>query len=1183
MGGDAAPPIRARSLVRPWNKFREGFRLRERRELDRFPVVVVLGAVGSVTEDVVRAYAGSEQRVSENLLATTNSSHLNVHLGAHVIVQELADTVLSDTRPETGEALLRLWRKTFRRLWGLLPAPVSAPVVVLVLEPSRLSGLDSTEVRNVATAIRGKIDLLGRVCGHALEVRIALTQLSTLHGFASYARLVQALRLDTDVSLEATGNDEGMSQALRTFGTVLPQSLVTQSPDDCRGVTAFCRALPALASKLAILVEGLGKHVRMRETPLLTELVLTDTTEAPSRWGSNPLRPGSRKETLPREYLLWPHRWFTILGSIALSFYAISSYLLEEQRFSSAIASLEAYPKTLCNQGWRKNEIEARAAVAEFVSGGVKTGLPLPAFPFFASAAPVVARKASVLFRDRLLLPATALSISNGDSDSQIDGLFLLGLLHAPGNEELKQLALGEDLPEFVTHTPFDTESLRGYLAAAPPPDLGGLTLPVPHALPVAEVALPWQKWLADLNDFVRDDADASPGKLSELKRSAQTQQDSLKKRLRWIGQHWLAYDILDRLEDDQPAQHYKSTLGGLMPRTGKVSQTAQERNPLLSLVLSISTPRPLEGDYTLQQAMQDLWAELCTRHELAARPQDAHPSTCGELSAPLGEPRAWSDVISIPKPDGESGAIYSSINLLRTVGRMRMRFIIAAFTEQVERAIPADDAAPSALGDPGRKLLGLSPGAPLKREIYLTHLKPLFLAASSLSQALAPLPALRSAWMTAVDRLAVAYGESYGHGVTHELSTVEASFADLFEKGLSSKLNSLGSPSAALQLALSSAQQITDVRGDAQASSGEDGPLSALADALGRFDLPSPQSDGEALDAALSEYQNLLRDIANELAQGAGSSATERLQAAAAEGREVRLADLLSPAARLVLPILAGAEDSVQARFDTWRLTAQIPPLLTPMFEAPILALRDLGLRRLREIGAAVWEASLKPQLKVLSGHFPFDPHSATDASPASLIAVLHPAQGSLPKTYDLLVAPLVRGGHGLVPRELHQTWSRIQALQRQLWREDGAPKAYGVSVELLPFDSESGLERIELRSGERAELPYVNQAPMPMSVAIPWLDAHDAELTARVRTSGGADASSFISTPRSHWALLHLTKQLVVEAKGPNGCIGTWTLAAPRATARKPAVRLRFEKDPFAPFALLQESSLCQKRARR
>jgi type VI protein secretion system component VasK len=94
----------------------------------------------------------------------------------------------------------------------------------------------------------------------------------------------------------------------------------------------------------------------------------------------------------------------------------------------------------------------------------------------------------------------------------------------------------------------------------------------------------------------------------------------------------------------------------------------------------------------------------------------------------------------------------------------------------------------------------------------------------------------------------------------------------------------------------------------------------------------------------------------------------------------------------------------------------------------------------------------------------------------------------------------------------------------------------------------------------------PYVNQDPVPFPLADDWTSQHDAELTVSVRAANTAASSTFVSAPRSYWALLRLLSALSLARASDAGCTLTWMVAGTSSQAR-----VRVVREPFAAFDLL------------
>ena len=916
MGMSSLEPVSASSLIELWSEFRAGFRLAVRREVDRFPVVVVLGAAGSATDDVVRAYAGTDQRAAETLRAVVSGSYLNVHLGADVVVQELSSALLDEERGDVGAALRKLWRASFRRLFGLLPAAVAAPVVAIAVDPARLARMSSGEVRSAAVAVRGKLNVLSDVCRQAIEVRLLLVELAALPGYAKYVELVELEKLSTEVSLSDLGASEQLEselgERLGRFGGTLALALKQQTTADFQETLAFLKELPELNAPLSLFVRELLRDLRMSDTPDVSVLTLTHTLTSPSRFPSNPLRPGERAGALPRGYLLWPHRWATALVAVGAVSYMSLAYAVERSHYRGALAGLGAYPTSLCDAEWRDSELGARDAVRDFVNAFGAVDSSLRALPFFGSARAPLSRKEALLFRDRLLLPATAERMRKPDAVSQVHGLFLLGLVHAPGQPELKQLALGEDLTEFVSHTPFDAEALRQYLTFAPAPDLSGLRFEVPATPAPADDDKAYRDWVTALNRAIAADPVPDAAGLLRLKHDARALQAKYKQLLSWAGEHWLAYDVLDRLEAGQPTEHYRATLPQSMPRTADLAALVRDRVSLLKLVAGTELPALDAKPRALSSLVQELWTLVCAREQVLQ--QASPPLQCADALAHRAARKYTRESLHIPRVEGDAltrmGHLYTSDDYQQLIQHTSVLGEIRAFAAAAAQALGSvgDKGARTGdgLSDSARALLSLTLDTSSVAESYASELAPLLHETSAILAQLKSESRAHQLLHAAVKSLVEVYAVSVREAVLRDAAQVAQGFSDAGERALSTRAAAAVRANGSMLRVVQLAQQASDVADDAGQRDDPNGLFETLVSSLGELRSKTRLFENDAPAAALAEYAALLTELSTALAAGEGAPPAERFRSAEAAGVDPDFAALLSPAAQLALPMLA-------------------------------------------------------------------------------------------------------------------------------------------------------------------------------------------------------------------------------------------------------------------------------------
>lgn len=1129
----------ASTLLGVWRDFLGKHRRAIRREIQRLPVCVVMGVEGAGRDDLIRAYAGVEQRAAETLTASVSSPFLSVHLGAQTVVQELSERVLVDERAVAGRALRKLWRNAFRP-W-LTPSAVQPPLAIVALDVERLRAGSAEEARASGMAVRGKLAVLSEVCQRPIPLRLALTTLDDRAGFAAYASLVARSKLDVEVPLEALRDDDMLEQALATalgsYARALPLALQQQSTRELESTLAFVSQLPELAQPLSIYVRELLRDSRFGAQVVLRSLSLADTRVVPSAFLPNPLRPEPAPEPLAPRVSWLSHRYLASAVALVPSLYLSLNYAIDRHHFRDALAKLERYPISFCAPDWPFMELPARLAVASFVSSFDGPDGPLRAVPFFYRARNKLAQRLSTSFHDGLLTGAAVDVFAQPGAAQDLRSVYLLALTQAPANPHLSAL-LEKNLDEVVVHVPFDYDTMLGYLGN-PPTELGKVTLPpIPAQQP--EQAPTQDEFASQLKSVVRAPVATRRAQIELLRSSAKRLRSAQAVEARRLEEDWLARELLSAMNDVPVARD-------LLPAVAHTKPPSDAQAELINTAVDLKPNFPGDVSHPLGDVLDAVWDEVCA--------QRVEPS---ELAACDTERRALLLPGELSEEERGYRAAVSQAVVDAWLERFARQFDSSSLDGEDLGALPALQEFTRVQ----RLLWGAESSGDLVLD-YQQRLVPQLREAQALRKALDSQHQDQAAAKVtrAVGTAAALWGYAAAQWVLEDVESARDDFSTHAEKTLASAMVSAARSTSRLQAALRSAQAAANVARDAATLVKE--PLFArLVDSLQDLDSGVAWFENDRPSQPLQEYLALLAEVSGLLATDEGRTAGERLRNAEANGERPELAALLSPAAALAFTSDRD-KNSVAARYQVWKRKARPAETVAMLLDAPFDALSELGQARLGELGTALWDVRMRPALEQLSTLFPFAPHAAREVTPEELTRVLAPKNGSLTLDYAMYVQPLEAATPALVPAKLTRAWSSVQRLQSLLWTADGVAKPFAVALTPEPFDDDSGIMRVWLRSGAVPATPYVNQDPVPYTLTDDWSAQHDAELGARTRAAQGA---LFESAPRSYWSLLRLLHQMSLERASDASCMLRWTLPASSSH-----VRVRVLHEPFAALDLL------------
>ena len=243
-GGDGAAGLDPLTLRQIWERFLARLPKGPRALVTRYPSMVVLGPTGSGKSQVIRSFVDWQGQSSQFLPSLIDSPLVQIYLGNRLIVEEVGAQVLYNNAPVAKEALQRLWQPLCRE---------RAPTALIVLKLPMLEAASSEERAELGHQLRGKLSLLGKLVGGAIETRIVLTHLDEVPGFVSFARFCAQHRIPLSIPLKGAAQARDIATAADELTRYLPLALTKLDAAEYRQVVVFLRELP----RAALALEGL--------------------------------------------------------------------------------------------------------------------------------------------------------------------------------------------------------------------------------------------------------------------------------------------------------------------------------------------------------------------------------------------------------------------------------------------------------------------------------------------------------------------------------------------------------------------------------------------------------------------------------------------------------------------------------------------------------------------------------------------------------------------------------------------------------------------------------------------------------------------------------------------------------------------------------------------------------------
>ncbi|MCH9681498.1 MAG: hypothetical protein K0V04_08700, partial [Deltaproteobacteria bacterium] len=328
-------------------------------------------------------------------------------------------------------------------------------------------------------------------------------------------------------------------------------------------------------------------------------------------------------------------------------------------------------------------------------------------------------------------------------------------------------------------------------------------------------------------------------------------------------------------------------------------------------------------------------------------------------------------------------------------------------------------------------------------------------------------------------------------------------------------------------------------------------------------------------------------------------------------DGLDARLTGL----GRLALQTLQGTEVDRRAQVTEWLEGARIDYSWHQPFNAPLELIYRYGEYDVEDEVEEAWVEEVLPVVRSVLSAYPFDGAAETDARVVDIEGKLR-KQGSEPgelwTRFDRLIGPAtqVRGdrivmlGSIPAPMGMLDTLGDVQNLSEMLWDVDGkrVPLSLRVSPRALPTKEHDGRKAsmAYLSSGGSAVYAF-NQRPEPQTLELRWWDQGDSVVSLTMNNADGDDAKEFTveeeGTTFSLYRLLDqgrdckgkqcrrkptsttsLTQAAINKgrrcgrfaSRGSAGKTVTWSVAIDDVGAVRRLIRLTFDDDPWAPFAV-------------
>ena len=1162
----AAPvALHRKALVKVWDGFLRGLPSVYRRSITRFQPVLVLGAAGAGKSRLVDACTDWQSQARQFLGSAQSDPNLQVYVGSTVLGLELGARVLADTSGSARDGLVALFRKAFRH---------TRPVVVVVLDLSSVAQQAPDALKALADTLRGKVNLLSQVARAPLEIRVALTRVDALEGYAEFARFAAKHQVPLSLelpALEAEGLPPGaLASRLRQFERYLPLALTHLSAPEYLKVVAFLREAPERLEGVSAFLSTLGARVPLARGVKMERLYLAPPMGEQAV--ANPMTAAA--ETRAASYN--PLRWHRVVASVVAAAgcaWFVAGYLREDRVWQPALEAAAKYPSA----HGPEQERSLRLTMERFRDR--KKNDPL--LKYFPGSHTYGQRRLDGALtegiRTRIILPGLEDAFSLDWPHRRVP--YFLALLHASRDNALGKLVLA-NLPHWSEATGLERELISQYVTAAAEPWGRPVALDrLPSrggSGPVVD-SEPWLLYFRRLDQALADGL-LNPVELTSLSDEAGTLLEALAVQQKYE----LAAAVLAPL--DEVTGH------GYVERWAPFREDLKSREMFRGSHATVERLLRMLRGTRLEHGQQEpvLLSELNTHVKLLLeRKSEATP-----------------EIYALRV--GEDAFRYDSESWASAVRNTQLEHQVAGFLrgefQQEGRSMffkeddQPDPVVMNRYNDGSYLFTGrASLDGRYTRAAFDRYVRPVLAEHAVLLPKMALSPEVKQALVDVVQLQVQFYAARYAEEMDHYYGSyaVKAYSVEAVQTVFKQMLRP-GSPfSDLLRVTLANTRLELDEQknpwlGPMAEALIHYAPLhKAMAEHDGYSELQKFRDLIEATSASMTAAPAQAAAAVPGAAAGAAAPAggkdgvTAAAPTAAPADAPRGLVEMLSPPGKMALAMLNGEPDSHLDLVTSWLGSVGITGRVARPFLAASEQLYTVGLREVEQYVSEAWTYQMRAELAPALTVFPFDRKAAAEISPDELRRLFHPQGGKWHELRRKFIDPVsVQGALGTrskaregrtvqVPADLYPTLDSVDRLVRALWDAEGRPLTLKVKVAPVPFDTgaarKSVLSLVYLNSGSSSIFNF-NQQPSARQLEVPWERVQRSQLGIELTqaTTGEKFYPTPISVEDSRFSLHKLINKGTQEEKAL-----AWTI--PGRDGELPVtVRFELQEDPWEMFNL-------------
>lgn len=1036
----SAPPTP--SLLSLWERFLKGLP----SEARLLPVVLVLGRSGAGKTTLIKSRQDWEGLDRQLFPSVPDDARLGLYVGRSALVQEISWALLAAKGADVEQQLDALWRPLFSD---------RSPTVVLVVSASDLASPD--ELRELADYVRGKLNLVTKIRGQPVPIRLCLSHVDELPGYRPVAATLGEGRAELALTLSEPVDERQLARALAPLEDRLPRVLVADgSADFKRAVGLFAQDVPRVSRGIAPLLRELGASAYLSRPPTVTDLSLTG--REPGDCVGDPLAVDAQETSVAAQQR--SRRHLQIAAALTGGAVAAAAGLLGWHRVTVGHAedAVSALVKTAADaRSLGRERVGSRAVLdrERDAAERLRTMNQQESWPIFRGTWAADKKK----IRDDALATLRDFYVAARlDADEKSETILRAVALTRASAEGGLGAMIADDAPAWADALRLPQPVVRDYVALSPTTWEGTLTVPRPAPARVQPAARDLGVWLAYLDGL---QAIFGRGAITAAELTANQQQTTslltvLDDATRWDAMRVIEGRLLQEAPYDRDA--VEPLLAG-----GDVYDWVSKNRVVLAGLLGLVRDTSLDAAAMSQTNLSGLLSALGSAPTLSLA-EATYALTLKQRQFSF-KSKDWGDVVT----------------------RSRSSLLVDAFLRNPREGSYGFFANPKAYPASGRAVVaGKGPSAAVPgiytRDAFDREVSP---ALVTFGEQIAKLP-LSGDERDKLTSYVSSQVESYAAGYRSALSAYYSSF----------------------QLHASSAAVLRAILGElALPSSFLSDFLATVARSAGLelkdgdyFKTIGKQLESfEPIVALMVESKGQYPNLAKYTAMVALFAAPAGLTGGAGSA----LADRLSPMGRAALSILRSDKDSIVLAVDPWLAASGIGAAHMAPFTTPVQLGYQYGIAEVEQAISAAWQAEILPDVSPLVAKFPFNAKSDDDANPLDVTAVFVPAKGKFWVNAELTLVPVctlkgqrwaaITGPYGSarLPRGELSTLNGAAQMGRLLWDKDGKPQPLELGLEALALPDAPQKDVVPtlaaLRTGAASVFAF-NQKAQWETVQLAW-----------------------------------------------------------------------------------------------